>query len=145
MLKNTFFESCFTLYEKFVGQCYGVAMDSLLRPKLFNPFMFHFEDIWLEHCPTNFKSIVCFKPIEDLLIIHGYYFDQRTTLRNLETISVNNIKTKFRKFRKMVYCLIQEERSLVKTINLWHQFTVSCYLVVFSQILKVFIKEVNVS
>ena len=69
--------------------------------------MFHFEDNWLENCPTNFKSIVCFKPIEDLLIIHGYYFDQRTTLRNLEIISVNNIKTKFRKFRKMVYCLIQ--------------------------------------
>ena len=114
MLKNIFFESCFTLYEKFYGQCYGVAVDSLLRPKLFNPFMFHFEDIWLENCPTNFKSIVCFKPIEDLLIIHGYYFDQRTTLRNLETISVNNIKQNLGNLEKWFTVLFRHKDHLWK-------------------------------
>ena len=107
LLKNTSFESCFILYGKFYGQCYGVAMDSILKPTLSNAIMCHFEDIWFENCPTGFNSIVCFKLTEDLLVIHSYYFDQRTRLRNLEVISVNNIKTKYIKFKKLAYSLFQ--------------------------------------
>ena len=33
--------------------------------------------------------------IDDLLMIHFHYFDQRITLRNLQIISINNRKTKF--------------------------------------------------
>ena len=33
--------------------------------------------------------------IDSLLMIHFHYFDQRIKLRNLEIISINNIKTKF--------------------------------------------------
>ena len=33
--------------------------------------------------------------IDGLFMIHFYYFDQRITLKNLEIISINNVKTKF--------------------------------------------------
>ena len=69
LLNNTIFESCFIIYGKFYGQSFGVAMDSPLRPTLANAFMCHFGDIWFENCPTHFKPIVYFKPIENLLMI----------------------------------------------------------------------------
>ena len=87
LLKITMIQLFFTFNGKFYEQCDGVAMGSPLGPTLANVFMCHFENTWLENCPS-------------------YYFDQRITLRNLEIISINNIKTKnlHQKLKKMVRC-----------------------------------------
>ena len=74
---------------KFYEQCDGVAMGSPLGPTLANVFMCHFENIWLENCPSHFKPIVYRRFVDDTFS----YFDQRITLKNLEIISINNIKT----------------------------------------------------
>ena len=49
------------LYE----QCDGVAMGFSLRPTLANVFMCHFENIWLENCPSHFKPIVYRRFVDD--------------------------------------------------------------------------------
>ena len=33
----------------------GVAMGSQLGPTLANPFLVHFEENWLQNCPSDFK------------------------------------------------------------------------------------------
>ena len=57
---------------------------------LANGFMCHLENIWLENCPSHFKPIIYRRFVDKRTKDHA---DQRTTLRNLETISTNNIKT----------------------------------------------------
>ena len=94
LLKITMFESFFIFDEKFYEQCDDVAMGSPLGPTLANVFMCHFENIWLENCPSHFKPIVYRWFADDGLFWHFYHFDQRITLQNLEVISMNNIKHK---------------------------------------------------
>ena len=51
------FESFFIFDGSFYEQCDGLAMVSFLGPTLANVFMCHFENIWLENCPSYFKPI----------------------------------------------------------------------------------------
>ena len=93
------FESFFIFDGKFYKQCDDVAMGSPLEPTLANIFMCHFENIWLGNYPSHLF-------IDGLLTINFYYFDQRITLRNLEIIPINNVKTYnlHQKLKKMVRC-----------------------------------------
>ena len=54
----TMVESFFVFNGKSYEQCDGIAMGSPLGPTLANVFMCHFENIWLENCPSHFKPIV---------------------------------------------------------------------------------------
>ena len=93
------FESFFIFDGKFYKQCDDVAMGSPSEPTLANIFMCHFENIWLGNYPSHLF-------IDGLLMINFYYFDQRITLRNLEIIPINNVKTYnlHQKLKKMVRC-----------------------------------------
>ena len=83
------FESFFIFDGKFYEQCDAAVMGSPVGRTLANVFMCHFENIWLENCPSHFKPIVYRRFVDDTFS----YFDQRITLKNLEIISINNIKT----------------------------------------------------
>ena len=83
------FESFFILDGKFYEQCDGVAMCSPLGPTLANVFMCHFEIFGWKTAPVISNELF----IDGLLMMHFHDFDQRIKLRNLEIISINNIKT----------------------------------------------------
>ena len=102
LLKATLFEPFFIFDGEFYEQCDGVTMRSPLEPTLANVFICHFKNIFLEDCGVISNQLF----IDGLLMIQFHYFDQRTTLRNLEIISVNNIKTKklHQKLKKMIHC-----------------------------------------
>ena len=63
------FESFFIFDGKFYEQCDGVAMGSPLGPTLANVFMCHFENIWLENCPSHFKPIVYRRFVDDTFLL----------------------------------------------------------------------------
>ena len=69
LLKITMFESFFIFDGKFYEQCDGVAMGFLLGPTLANVFMCHFENIWLENCPSHFKPIVYRRFVDDTFVL----------------------------------------------------------------------------
>ena len=56
---------------------------------LANNFVCHFENIWLENCPPNFKPITYRRFVGDTFDS----FEQRIMLKSLKIISKNNIKT----------------------------------------------------
>ena len=72
LLKIIIFESFFKFDGNFYEQCYSVAMDSPLGRTLANVFTCHFENFWLENCPSHFKLFVT----DDSLTIHFYSFEQ---------------------------------------------------------------------
>ena len=69
LLKITMFESFFIFDEKLYEQCDDVAMGSPLGPTLANVFMCHFENIWLENCPSHFKPIVYRRFVDDTFVL----------------------------------------------------------------------------
>ena len=58
LFKITMFESFLIFNGKFYEKCDGLAMGSPLGPTLADVFMCHFENIWLENCPSHFIVIV---------------------------------------------------------------------------------------
>ena len=44
-------------------------MGSPLGPTLANVFMCHFENIWLENCPSHFKAIVYRRFVDDTFLL----------------------------------------------------------------------------
>ena len=71
--KNTFFLFNGTLYE----QVDGVVMDSPCCPTLANIFLCHYEKIWLEECPAEFRPIIYKRYVLLLLLT-----DEHITIRN---------------------------------------------------------------
>ena len=61
--RNLSFHPCamfksFSIFdENLFGQCDVAAMDCTLCPTFANVSMYHFEHIWLESFPSNFKPI----------------------------------------------------------------------------------------
>ena len=54
-----------TLYE----QIDGVAMGSPCGPTLANAFLCHFEKIWLEDCPSDFKPYIYRRYVDDTFLM----------------------------------------------------------------------------
>ena len=69
LLKITMFESFFIFDGKFYEQCDAVVMGSPVGPTLANVFMCHFENIWLENCPSHFKPIVYRRFVDDTFLL----------------------------------------------------------------------------
>ena len=57
----------------------GVAMGSQLGPTLANPFLVHFEENWLQNCPSDFKPHYYRWYVD-------YMFVLFTSAKNLEAI-----------------------------------------------------------
>ena len=58
LLKLATTESSFIFDNKLYKQIDGVAMGSPLGPTLANAFLCHYEKIWLNECPSQFKPVV---------------------------------------------------------------------------------------
>ena len=63
------YESFFIFDQKYYKQYDSVTMSSPLGPTLANVFMCHFEDIWLENCPTQFKPVMCRRYVGDTFLL----------------------------------------------------------------------------
>ena len=63
--KNSIFYFNKVLYE----QTDGMAMGSCLGPSMANIFLCHYEDIWLQNCPSKFKPIFYRRYIDDTFIL----------------------------------------------------------------------------
>ena len=63
--KNSIFYFDGKVYE----QIEGMAMGSSLGPSMANIFLCHYETIWLENCPSEFKPIFYRRYIDDTVIL----------------------------------------------------------------------------
>ena len=54
---------------KYYIQCDGVAMGSPLGPTLANIFLCHWEEIWLDKCPLQFKPLFYRRYIDDTFLL----------------------------------------------------------------------------
>ena len=59
----------FLFNEKFYVQIDGCAMGSPIGPSLANIFLSHYEKIWLQDCPTNFKPLLYRRYVDDTFLI----------------------------------------------------------------------------
>ena len=69
MVKLATTESSFILDNKFYKQLDGVAMDSPLVSTPANPFLCHYEKIWLNQRPSQFKTVVYRRYVENICIL----------------------------------------------------------------------------
>ena len=60
-------------YFLFGGSTYqqidGVAMGSPLGPSLANAFLAHYEQIWLNNCPDEFKPVYYKRYVDDVFVL----------------------------------------------------------------------------
>ena len=59
----------FLFNEKFYVQVDGCAMGSPIGPTLANIFLSHYEKIWLEECPPQFKPVLYRRYVDDTFLI----------------------------------------------------------------------------
>ena len=62
-------QSLFIFNNTFYTQIDGVAMGSPLGPTLANIFLSHFENIWLEECPLQFKPVYYKRYVDDIFLL----------------------------------------------------------------------------
>ena len=116
------FESFFIFDGKFYEQYDGIVMGSPLRTTLANVFMCHFENTWLENCPSHFKPIVYRRFVDDtfLLFRSKYHVEKfrnylnkqhknitfTSKIEENDSLSFLDIKISFEnnKFVTSVYC-----------------------------------------
>ena len=94
-------------------------MGSPLGPTLANVFMCHFENIWLENCPTHFKPIVYRRFVDDTFSL----FRAKDRVEKFENYL--NKQHKNKKFMSEI-----EENSSLLDITITHEnntFVISVY------------------
>ena len=91
------FESFFTFDQKYYKQSYGFAMASPLAPTLTNVFMRHFEKIFLQNCPTEFKPTVYRRYVEDTYLLSPST-EHAENKKSTKTLALHL------KLNKMVHC-----------------------------------------
>ena len=64
-LSNNYFLFDGSIYQ----QIDGVAMGSPLGPSLANAFLAHYEQIWLNDCPDEFKRVYYKKYVDDIFVL----------------------------------------------------------------------------
>ena len=69
MLTLGTFESFFVFDGKYYKQCDGMAMGSCLRPTLANAFLCHYENLWLQDCPADFKPIIYKRYLDNIFVL----------------------------------------------------------------------------
>ena len=55
--------------SKLYKQIDGVAIGSPLGPTLANSFLCHYEKIWFDECPSQFKSVVYKRYVGDIFVL----------------------------------------------------------------------------
>ena len=69
LLKLGTTESSFIFHNKLYKQIDRVAMGSPLCPTLANAFLCHYEKIWLNECPSQFKPVVYRCYVDDIFVL----------------------------------------------------------------------------
>ena len=69
LLKLATTESSFIFDNKLSKQTDGVPMSSPLGPTLANAFLCHYEKIWLNECPSQFKPVVYRRYVDDIFVL----------------------------------------------------------------------------
>ena len=69
LLKLATIESPFIFDNKLYKQIDGVAVGSPLGSTLANAFLCHYEKIWLNDCPSQFKSVVYKRYVDDIFVL----------------------------------------------------------------------------
>ena len=64
--------------SKLYKQIDGVAMGSPLCPTLANSFLCHYEKIWFDECPSQFKPVVYKRYVDDIFVL----FKSKEHLKN---------------------------------------------------------------
>ena len=82
LLRAALSNNCFLFDGIVYQQVEGVAMGSLLGPSLTNTFLSHYEQIWLNDCPDEYKLVYCKRYVDDIFAL----FRPPNTLKNLLNI-----------------------------------------------------------
>ena len=69
LIKLATTESFFIFDDKMYKQLDGVSMGSPLGPTLANAFLCHYEKLWLEECPPEFKPVVYRRYVDDIFVL----------------------------------------------------------------------------
>ena len=69
MLKLPKTESSLIFDNKLYKQIDGVAVGSSLGPTLTNAFLCHYEKIWLNECPSQFKPVVYRRYVDNIFVL----------------------------------------------------------------------------
>ena len=69
LLKIATTESSIIFDHKLYKQVDGVAMGSPLGPTLANAFLCHYENTWLNECPSKFKPVVYRHYVDDIFAL----------------------------------------------------------------------------
>ena len=81
-------QSSFIFNNKWYTQIDGVAMGSPLGPTLANIFLGHFESIWLENCPEEFRPVHYKRYVDDVFLL----FKSRDHIANFKNFLNNKHK-----------------------------------------------------
>ena len=65
----TMSESLILFDQEFYKQHDGVQMGSPLKPMLANVFLCYHEKIWLQICPSEFKSVIYRRYVDDTFLL----------------------------------------------------------------------------
>ena len=69
LLKLATTESSFIFDNKLYKQIDGVAMGSPLGPTLANALLCHYEKLWLNKCPSQFKPVVYRRYVDNISVM----------------------------------------------------------------------------
>ena len=69
LLKLATTKSSFIFDNKLYKHIDGVAMGLPLGPTLANAFLCHYDKIWLNECPSQFKPVVCKRYVDDISVL----------------------------------------------------------------------------
>ena len=69
LLKLAKSESLFLFHNNLHKQIDGIATGSPLGPTLANAFLCHYEKLWLDSCPPEFKPVVYRRYVDDIFAL----------------------------------------------------------------------------
>ena len=69
LLKLTTSEPSFIFDNILYKQIDGVAMGLPLGPTLANAFLCHYEKLWLDSCPLEFKPLLYIRYVDDIFVL----------------------------------------------------------------------------
>ena len=86
--------SCFLFNDNYFRQIDGVAMGSPLGPTLANVFLSHYESIWLENCPRQFRPVYYRRYVDDVFMLFN---EQKDVLKFLSYLNSRHRSIEFSK------------------------------------------------
>ena len=99
-LNNNFFLFDGIVYK----QVDGVAMGSPLCPTLANAFLAHYEQIWFNDCPDEFKSVYYKRYVDDIFVLFwSPHHLENTKNANIKFTSGKEVNGSLPFLRKVLY------------------------------------------